>query len=521
MAFLITLSRETWALIFVLLFLLMVYGIAPYNFFRRLGIPGPRPWPFIGTLLEYRKGFFTFDTECFQRYGKIWGFYDGRQPVLAVMDMGIIKTILVKECYSIFTNRRNFRINGPMNEALTVVEDEKWRRIRSVLSPTFTSGRLREMFPIIKHHGAVLVRNLGQKAEANQVVDMKQIFGAYSIDVVTSTSFSVNIDSLNNPQDPFFTNIKKMLKFSLFNPLLILLILFPFLTPLMEKLDISFFPRDLADFFIGSIRKIKENRQKNVHGSHRVDFLQLMVDSQDSEGASAPQDHEEQQQPHKALTDSEILAQAMVFILAGYETTSNSLSFVAYNLATCPECMHRLQQEIDQVLPNRAPVTYEALRCMDYLDMVLNESLRLYPAAGRLERVCKKTIEINGVSIPQGTTVTVPVFALHQDPELWPEPEQFNPERFSKENKERLDPYSYLPFGAGPRNCIGMRFAMLSMKAALVQILQEFTFSPCSETQIPPELSITGLLQTKKPIVLRVTPRATAHHEEGMWEPVT
>ncbi|MGH0172837.1 UNVERIFIED_CONTAM: hypothetical protein FKN15_063969 [Acipenser sinensis] len=261
MAFLITLSRETWALIFVLLFLLMVYGIAPYNFFRRLGIPGPRPWPFIGTLLEYRKGFFTFDTECFQRYGKIWGFYDGRQPVLAVMDMGIIKTILVKECYSIFTNRRNFRINGPMNEALTVVEDEKWRRIRSVLSPTFTSGRLREMFPIIKHHGAVLVRNLGQKAEANQVVDMKQIFGAYSIDVVTSTSFSVNIDSLNNPQDPFFTNIKKMLKFSLFNPLLILLILFPFLTPLMEKLDISFLPRDLADFFIGSIRKIKENHQ--------------------------------------------------------------------------------------------------------------------------------------------------------------------------------------------------------------------------------------------------------------------
>uniref|UniRef100_A0A7N5KBZ3 unspecific monooxygenase n=1 Tax=Ailuropoda melanoleuca TaxID=9646 RepID=A0A7N5KBZ3_AILME len=115
--------------------------------------------------------------------------------------------------------------------------------------------------------------------------------------------------------------------------------------------------------------------------------------------------------------------------------------------------------------------TYDALAQMEYLDMVLNESLRLYPAAGRLERMCKKDVEISGVFIPKRTLVIVPTFSLHRDLDLWPEPEEFRPE--SKKNEDSINPYTYMPFGTGPRNCLGMRFAIMNMKLALVRVLEE------------------------------------------------
>uniref|UniRef100_A0ACB8FL04 Uncharacterized protein n=1 Tax=Sphaerodactylus townsendi TaxID=933632 RepID=A0ACB8FL04_9SAUR len=144
---------ETWILAIVFLVLLLLYGIWPYRFFKKLGIPGPQPLPFIGTFHHYRKGAFDFDLECYQKYGKLWGIYDGRQPVMVILDSTIIKNILVKECYTYFTNRRDFGLNGDLESALSVAKDEQWKRIRTVLSPTFTSGRLKEMFPIIIHTG--------------------------------------------------------------------------------------------------------------------------------------------------------------------------------------------------------------------------------------------------------------------------------------------------------------------------------------------------------------------------------
>uniref|UniRef100_A0A8D3A3X1 Cytochrome P450 3A n=1 Tax=Scophthalmus maximus TaxID=52904 RepID=A0A8D3A3X1_SCOMX len=480
-------------------FLILRYGYAPYGFFKKIGIPGPTPLPFIGTFLEYRRGIHNFDTECFQKYGRLWGVYDGRQPLLGVMDTDMIKTILVKECYSVFTNRRDLGLNGPLRDAVSITEDEQWKRIRSVLSPSFTSGRLKEMYTIMMKHSSNLIQSLHKKVESDEVIEVKEVFGPYSMDVVTSTAFSVDIDSINHPSDPFVTNIKRMVKFNFLNPLLLLVVLFPFLKPLFDKTDVSPFPADVTDFFYKFLQMIKSDRNKNDH-KNRVDFMQLMVDSQVSENNKVD----------NRLSDHEILSQAMIFIFAGYETSSSSLCFSAYNLATHPDIQKTLQREIDETFPDKGRPTYEALMQMEYLDMVVNESQRLYPIANRLERMTKASVEVNGVIIPKGTVVMIPVYTLHRDPALWPEPEAFKPERFSKENKDNMDPYAYLPFGAGPRNCIGMRFALLSMKLALVEILQNFSFVTCNETQIPLELSNDGFTSPKDPIKLKLEPRGSA-----------
>nr|XP_036859602.1 cytochrome P450 3A8-like [Manis javanica] len=189
-------STETWVLLATSLVLFYLYVTYLHGLFKKLGIPGPTPLPLFGTVLSYRKGFWDFDNKCFKTYGKMWGFYDGRQPVLAITDPDMIKAILVKKCYSFFTNRQKLAPVGFMKTAVSMSEDEEWKRIRALLSPTFTSGKLKDMFPIIGQYGDVLVRNLRREAETSKPITMKDIFGAYSMDVITSTSFGVNTSEL-------------------------------------------------------------------------------------------------------------------------------------------------------------------------------------------------------------------------------------------------------------------------------------------------------------------------------------
>ncbi|XP_078096282.1 cytochrome P450 3A24-like [Mustelus asterias] len=499
------LSDQTWILLLTFLLLLAWYSVLPYGLFKRIGVPGPRPLPFIGTVHHYRKGLLEFDVECYKKYGKMWGIYDGRLPILSIMDIDLIKTIFVKEFYTLFTNRRNFGLNGLFQESILIVEDDHWKRIRSVLSPAFTSGRLKEICPIIKRYAENLVKNTEKRAKLNESVDMKDIFGAYSMDVIISTAFSVDVDSINNPNDLFVTNAKELVKFNILDPTLLLSFIFPAIIPVLEKLGFCFFSRHVNDFFMSVLTDLKAKRQKGVQ-TDRVDFLQLMVDSQMTETSSQNQD-DVSKSTDKALTDMEILAQALTFIIAGYETSSSTLSFAAYNLAMHPDVQKKLQQEIDEAFPNKAPPTYDGVMQLEYLEMVISETLRLFPPASRIDRVCKKDVQLNGVNIPKGTVVMVPAYVLHRDPAYWPEPEEFRPERFSKENKQSRDPCLFLPFGMGPRNCIGMRFAQLVMKMALASFFQHLTFVPCEETPIPLELDMSDFMRPKKPIILKFVPR--------------
>uniref|UniRef100_A0A673KME6 unspecific monooxygenase n=1 Tax=Sinocyclocheilus rhinocerous TaxID=307959 RepID=A0A673KME6_9TELE len=487
----------TWTLVVLLLTLLCIYGVWPHGFFKKLGIPGPRPWPFFGTFLSYTKGFCNFDMECAKKYGKVWGIYDGRLPILMVTDLEMIKAIMVKECYSTFTNRR-VSLAGPFADGITVVKDERWKRIRSSLSPYFTSGRLKEIFPIAVTHADRFIKNM-QKRDHEQPVKVKEVVAPYSLDVVTSSSFSVDIDSINNADDPFVTNIKKFFKFSLFSPLILILALFPSVANLLGKMGISIFSRSSVDFFYNVLRKIKDEHNKESNVCFPL-FLTL---------ATAPDFAEITEFTHYRLFHfkyHEILSQSFVFILGGYETTSTTLTYLLYNLATNPDCLEKLVLEIDTNFPPDTPITYDALMKMDCLEMAINESMRLLPTAPRLERVCKKTVELNGVTIPKDTLVGIPTYVLCRDLQLWESPDEFRPERFSPECKSEMNQYAFMPFGLGPRNCIGMRFAQMIMKLLVVKLLQNFSMETCKETQIPLELN--AIFQPKVPITLKFIPRS-------------
>uniref|UniRef100_A0A8C8UPA0 Cytochrome P450 3A n=1 Tax=Peromyscus maniculatus bairdii TaxID=230844 RepID=A0A8C8UPA0_PERMB len=463
------LSLETWVLLAISLVFLYRYGTHKHDVFKKQGIPGPKPLPFVGTLLNYYKGVWKFDVECYKKYGKIWGLFDGHIPVLAITDTEMIKNVLVKECYSVFTNRRDFGPMGIMRKAVTMSKDEEWKRIRALLSPAFTSGKLKEMFPIIEQYGDILVKYLRREAEKGKPITIKEVFGAYGMDVITSTSFGVNVDSLNNPKDPFVENARKLIRFDLFNPLFMSVVLFPFLIPIYEMLNVSIFSKDSIAFFKKFMDRMKENHLDS-NQKHQVDFLQLMMNTRNNS---------KDKESHKGKQG-----------LSGLWTRKLSES-----------------SQISQKTYGKESPNYDKLMEIEYLDMVLNETLRLYPISNRLMRVCKQGVEMDGVFIPKGSTVIAPIYALHHDPQYWSEPEEFRPKRFSKENKGNINPYVYLPFGIGPRNCLGMRFTLMIMKLALTKVLQNFSFQPCKETQIPMKLDRQLLLQPAKPIVLKVIPR--------------
>ncbi|XP_033478797.1 cytochrome P450 3A30-like [Epinephelus lanceolatus] len=497
-------SLETWILLMTFICLFVMYGNWTYGAFKKMGIPGPKPLMFLGSVCRLNPVYYLDDKECAQKYGRVWGTYELRKPMLVVMDPDMLKTILVKECFSYFTNRRNFRLNGDLYDSVSIAENDKWRRIRNILTPSFTSGRIKEMFSLMKHHSRKLTASMQSKAQNNEVIIVKDFFGAYSMDVMASCVFNVDIDSISNPSNPMITHATKLFRISI--PLFMFQGCFPVFLPLLELLGVSLFPKTSTDFFKTLLEKVRAERNRSSHENSR-DILQNMINSQT---ASEPKKDKQ----HNGLTDHEIFSQATIFVFAGYETSAITLVFLAYNLARNPEVMKRLQEEIDSTFPNKGAVQYEALMQMEYLDSVVNECLRLYPPAGRVERVAKETVEINGIKIPKNMTVMVPVYALHHDPELWPEPEEFKPDRFSKQSKQSINPYTYLPFGIGPRNCLGMRFALMMVKLALVEVLQNYSFSICEETEIPLRMDPKGLVGPLNPIKLKLETRSMTSGKE-------
>jgi len=195
----------------------------------------------------------------------------------------------------------------------------------------------------------------------------------------------------------------------------------------------------------------------------------------------------------KSLSNDDICSQALIFFTAGFETASTALCFGSYELAINKNVQDKLRKEIQEThKAHDRKLTYDVLLKMKYLDMVVCEVLRKWPAVVVADRVCTKPLTIDPVTPDEkpvhfkvGDLIWLPFQGIHRDPNFFPNPEKFDPERFSDENKDSIRPYTYMPFGTGPRNCIGSRFALLEAKALLYNLLLNFEILPTKQTKIP------------------------------------
>ncbi|XP_057203960.1 thromboxane-A synthase [Triplophysa rosa] len=527
----------TMCLFLLFLSLLYWYSIYPYSVLERCGIKHPKPSPFFGNLMLFRNGFLGPHADLINKYGRVCGYYLGRRPIVIVADPEILRQVMVKE-FSRFPNRMTIRGGTkPMSESLIMLKDERWRRVRSILTPSFSAAKMKEMAPLINMATETLLNNLKRNAESGDSFDIHRCFGCFTMDVIASVAFGTQVDSQNNPDDPFVHHASKFFSFTFFRPLMIFLIAFPFLLNPLSGLIPNKSRDEMNRFFISCIQKIIKQRDELPPEQRRRDFLQLMLDVRssseclsvehfdvvnhadeqacpDQETASGQEnsqssghDSAKRVQQKRMMTEDEIVGQAFIFLLAGYETSSNTLAFTCYLLAIHQDCQERVQQEVDEFFSRHETVDYNNVQELKYLDMVISEALRLYPPGFRFARDVEQDCVINGQSLPKGASLEIPAGFLHYDPEHWPEPEKFIPERFTPEAKASRHPFVYLPFGAGPRSCVGMRLAQLEIKVALVHIFRRFNVVACEDTKVPLELKSSTTLGPKDGIFVKITKR--------------
>uniref|UniRef100_A0A8B9ZL72 Thromboxane-A synthase n=1 Tax=Anas platyrhynchos TaxID=8839 RepID=A0A8B9ZL72_ANAPL len=512
---------------------IIVYSTSAFSKLSKVGIRHPPPLPFIGNLLFFREGFWENHTKLIKEYGPVCGYYIGRQMFVVVSTPEMIKQILVTD-FSNFTNRTKPNlISKPMLDSILCLRDDRWKYVRSVLTPAFSETKLKEMTPLINQACDVLLSNLKVYADSGKAFDIQRCYNCFTLDVVGSVAFGTQVDSQKNPDDPFVKNCRTFFEMSLFKPLLILILSFPFIMiPLLRILP-NKKQKELNGFFIQTIKNAIVFRDQQDAAERRRDFLQWMLDSRNSADALAagcfdvispattssqnevpPAGKTPSEKVQKTLTEDEIAGQAFLFLIAGYETTTSTLSFATYLLATHPECQEKVLQEIDEFSAKHMVPDYQNVQELPYLDMVIAETLRMYPPAFRYFffiplhiPLAAKDCVVLGQHIPAGAVIETAVGHLHHNPEFWPEPEKFIPERFTEEAKKEQHPFAYLPFGAGPRGCIGMKMGLLETKMTLLRVLQKFRFKICPETEIPLQLKSKATLRPKNGVYITLESR--------------
>ncbi|XP_042351719.1 thromboxane-A synthase [Plectropomus leopardus] len=529
----------TLSLFLIFLGLLYWYSVYPFSVLSRCGIKHPKPVPFFGNIFLFRQGFFNPINDLIKTHGRVCGYYLGRRAVVVIADPDMLRQVMVRD-FSSFPNRMTVRFaTKPMTDCLLMLRNERWKRVRSILTPSFSAAKMKEMVPLINTAIDALMSNLNISAESGEAFDIHKCFGCFTMDVIASVAFATQVDSQNNPDDPFVRHAQMFFSFSFFRPIMLFFISFPFIMAPLAKLIPNKRRDQMNGFFINSIQKIIKQREEQPPEQRRRDFLQLMLDARTSkesvslehfdtanaagelddrnqqtqQSASDQEDRLHSQEPptrrlqKKMITEDEIVGQAFVFLLAGYETSSNTLAFTCYLLAIHPECQCKVQEEVDDFFTRHESPNYTNVQELKYLDMVICEALRLYPPGFRFARDIDQDCVLNGQFLPKGATLEIPAGFLHYDPEHWPEPERFIPERFTPEAKASRHPFVYLPFGAGPRNCVGMRLAQLEIKMALVRLFHRFSIVACSETKVPLELKSSSTLGPKNGIFVKIKRR--------------
>ncbi|XP_060867015.1 cytochrome P450 6j1-like isoform X2 [Metopolophium dirhodum] len=467
-----------------------------YTFWQRQGCPVPlKPHIIYGHTKEVTK----MKTWVGKHYANIYyntngykfvGFYQFQKPKLMLRDLNIIKDVFTKE-FSTFPNRGIVFDDKlePLTGNLLTLEGHRWKVLRNKLTPAFTIGKIKNMIDLIDGRAQEMVSVLEESAVIGEQVEFKELLARFSTDVISIVAFGFETNSLTNP-DAEFRRVGRML-FSTSLETIIRNALNALAPSLIGLLKVRSIKKEYADFFYNVVNDTVKYREEN--GIQRNDFLDLLMKIKRGQNLASEEDSrsifdENDGKEDFKFTMDVLAAQCFVWFIGGYETSSVTLTFTFFELAQNLDVQMRAQDEIDSVLSKYdGKLTYEILQEMPYLDMIVSEALRKYPPVPNLTRKAVKPYKLpnSDFTLEKGLQVVIPVYGIHNDPEYWPEPEKFIPERFTEEEKRNRPQYAYLPFGAGPRLCIGMRFGMMQVKVALFRILSTYNISLSKSMKLP------------------------------------
>lgn len=415
------------------------------------------------------------------------GIYIFTVPMYFPLDLEIIKRIMVTD-FQHFTDRGVYinEEDDPLSAHLFALEGNKWKLLRKKLSPTFTSGKIKMMMDGVIECG----RDLKQLMDLLQgtTLDIKEINARFTTDVIGRTAFGIDCNCLKNTSNDFREMGKKIFERTFWQNIRGI---FSFAFPnLARKLHVKINEQETIDFFFGIVNNTIKYRQEN--NISRNDFMELLIQLKnkgkllDDDSPSLAEFAEDNK-----ITFEEVVSQAVIFFEAGFETSSTTMTWALYELSANPDVQEKTRKEILDVLAKHdGKVTYDGLQEMHYLERVILETLRKYPPLPSLHRVVTKEYKVpdTDLVLKTGTKINIPIMGIQRDPEVYPDPEKFDPDRFTEENKKNRPQVAWMPFGEGPRICIGMRFGLLETKIGLVTMLSNYKFKVNPKTQEPIQL---------------------------------
>ncbi|KAK0073688.1 hypothetical protein PV325_009362 [Microctonus aethiopoides] len=421
------------------------------------------------------------------------GIYLFRQPCLLIRDPELIKNVLIRD-FNYFQDR--YARASPDDKIgtanLFLLKNPIWKLLRSKLSPIYTSGRLKKMFELMVEVGDDLDTHMASFDLSGQGenLEMKEISAKFTTDMIATTAFGLKVNSLNNPDAEFRKCGRDIFATTLFRN--IELISMFFMPEIVGKLGFKFLSKTSSEFLRKTMWDVLVERERS--GIKRDDLIDLLIELKKAY-------HESPDKGDFEFDGDNLVAQTAVFFTGGFETSSTTLSFTLYELTLHPEIQSKLRNEILEGLKQtNGQITYDLIMSLRYLDMVVAETLRKYPILPFLDRVTHADYKVpnSDLIIEKGMPILISISGTHYDPQYFPEPDKYDPERFSEENKKLRNSCIYFPFGEGPHICIGMRIGLLQVKLGLVKLLIKHEFTPCKDTMIPLHISPKCLTTTSE-----------------------
>ncbi|KAH8268597.1 hypothetical protein KR026_009904 [Drosophila bipectinata] len=462
--------------------LLYVYLKWTFSYWDRKGFPSAGVTVPFGVLDAVRRGKRSFGMAIYDLYnstkGPVVGMYLTLRPALLIRDSQLAHDVLVKD-FASFHDRGVYvdEKNDPISANLFALEGASWKTLRTKLSPSFTSGKLKAMFQTSNDVGDKLVAHLDAllPQTGSQKVEMKSIMSTYAVDIIGSTIFGLDVDSFANPSNEFLDISKKFNRNTFTDQVRgATLLLYPGLEKIFVRLgwkqEANEAMRELSS------RTIDLREKNNIV---RKDMLQLLLQLR-NQGKISTDDSvwtaENSKQGVKSMSKDHIAAQLFLFYGAGFETTSSTASFTLFELSQNPEIMARAQEDVRLAIErNGGKLNYDAVQDMKYLEACVLETARKYPALPILNRVCTQDYPVpdSKLVIRKGTPIVISLMGMQRDADNFPDPLSYQPERYLDGN-QNYNRAAFLPFGDGPRVCIGARMGKLNVKLVLAKVLTHF-----------------------------------------------
>ncbi len=428
--------------------------------------PGPKSLLPVRNFFTFRRDATTFLQHLAEKYGDVVYFKMGPQHVFFLNHPDLVKDVLVTRNDCFVKGRALQRAKRLLGEGLLTSEGEFHRRQKRLALPAFHRQRIATYGRVMTAYGERII----SEWRDGVTLDMSEEMMRLTLAIVGKTLFDADVERDAKDVGEALSTIM-----SLFDAMLL-----PF-SEYLEKLPLPQTRRfeKARDKLDAIIYKIIEERRSS--GLDRGDLLSMLLLAQeDEEGKVSEQ-----------MTDEQVRDEVMTLFLAGHETTANAMTWTWYLLSQNTEAEKCFHSEVDEVLGERLPTVDDVAR-LKYTEMVLAESMRLYPPAWALGRLAVKDFQLDGYTIPAGSLILLSQFVMHRDERFFPEAERFLPERWAAAEREARPQYSYFPFGGGPRRCIGESFAWMEGVLLLATIARKWRMrlAPNHRVELQPVITL-------------------------------